>query len=84
MALKQTAYNGGGVDDGFELKQFDLEIHWNNKRVTMVPLAEGDGVDFDKGSGSSDERYIKPACYTIVFKSDSNTPESMSEFIHLK
>ena len=84
VALKQTAYNGGGVDDGFELKQFDLEIHWNNKRVTMVPLAEGDGVDFDKGSGSSDERYIKPACYTIVFKSDSNTPESMSEFIHLK
>ena len=84
VALKQTAYNGGGVDDGFNLKQFDLEIHWNNKRVTMVPLAEGDGVDFDKGSGSSDERYIKPACYTIVFKSDSNTPESMGEFIHLK
>lgn len=87
VALKQTGYQGGGLDTGFPLKQFDLEIHWNNKRVTMVPLTGGDGIKVKKATGTmnaSTEKWNKPGCYTITFKSDSNDTDYMADYIYLK
>lgn len=86
VALKQTGYQGGGLDTGFPLKQFDLEIHWKNERVTMVPLAEGDGIKVKKATGttSGSEKWNKPGCYTITFSSDSNDTDYMADYIYLK
>ena len=76
----ESIENAGGIsaDLGFKLKEFYMEIEWNNERTTKIPLIEKtDGIDIHVGqrfeglTGYEDD--LDQSVYTITLTTASGT-----------